>query len=152
MREGIPSIKNAESVHVLLFPEYDASRDNHDLLVEWHAIGEIREAVLKALEEIRQAGVIGNSLEAKVRIKADAATASLLQRHESDLRYVFIVSQVAVEESPEALENPKIEVLKADGQKCERCWNYSIEVGQDAQYPTLCERCLPVVREINGIG
>ena len=117
-----------------------------------NAIGEIREAVLKALEEIRQAGVIGNSLEAKVRIKADAATASLLQRHESDLRYVFIVSQVAVEESPEALENPKIEVLKADGQKCERCWNYSIEVGQDAQYPTLCERCLPVVREINGIG
>ncbi len=149
MYEDLPPGAGAESVHILLFPEYDASKDNEDLLVEWHALGEIREAVLKALEEIRQAGVIGNSLEAKVTIRADAATRALLKRHEFDLRYIFIVSQVVVEEGSESQEDLEIEVVKADGRKCERCWNYSVDVGEDIQYPTLCERCLPVVREFD---
>jgi isoleucyl-tRNA synthetase len=41
-----------------------------------------------------------------------------------------------------------IKVAKAPGQKCERCWNYSTQVGEDAAYPTLCERCSPVVHAI----
>ena len=41
-----------------------------------------------------------------------------------------------------------VEVKKADGAKCERCWNYSIRVGEDAKYPTVCERCSPVLREL----
>lgn len=107
----------------------------------------MRETVLKALEEARQRGMIGNSLEAKVSLRAYGETAELLQRHESDLRCIFIVSQVVLtkDQTKEALQ---IDVSKADGKKCERCWNYSLELGMDKEYITLCERCLPAVREI----
>jgi isoleucyl-tRNA synthetase len=90
--------------------------------------------------------MIGNSLESKVVLSASGETAELLQRHESDLRYIFIVSQVELkrDETKQAIQ---IEVLKADGRKCERCWNYS-EIGQDNEFPTLCERCAPAVRAI----
>jgi isoleucyl-tRNA synthetase len=40
-----------------------------------------------------------------------------------------------------------IGVGKAEGHKCARCWNYSEEVGKDAEHPELCERCAPVVKE-----
>jgi isoleucyl-tRNA synthetase len=40
----------------------------------------------------------------------------------------------------------QMEVLKADGHKCERCWNYSVEVGKDSAHPTLCERCVPAIK------
>jgi isoleucyl-tRNA synthetase len=44
----------------------------------------------------------------------------------------------------------RVEIKKADGQKCERCWNYSVHVGEDAEYPTVCERCSAVLKEIEG--
>ncbi|NWG12175.1 MAG: isoleucine--tRNA ligase [Acidobacteria bacterium] len=148
MYEGLRS-RPAESVHVLLFPEYDPSLEDAPLLEEWEKLLKIREAVQKALEEVRQAGTIGNSLDARVSISAGDAAAALLLRHQPDLRYVFIVSQVEVKQdaglAPEAV---RVTVDKASGAKCERCWNYSPEVGRDAGLPMLCERCLPVVRSM----
>jgi isoleucyl-tRNA synthetase len=44
----------------------------------------------------------------------------------------------------------RVEIKKADGQKCERCWNYSTRVGEDKNYPTVCERCSAVLKEIEG--
>lgn len=38
-------------------------------------------------------------------------------------------------------------IARADGSKCNRCWNYSTHVGSDSQHPELCERCLPVIKE-----
>jgi isoleucyl-tRNA synthetase len=148
MYEGHPSGSQAESVHTLLFPKNDLPRDAECLVAEWEKLRSIRESVLKSLEEVRQAGTIGNSLEAKVIVHAAGETAELLRRREADLRYIFIVSQVAVVEDPGAKEGLQIEVLKAEGQKCERCWNYSVEVGRDKAYPELCERCVPVINEI----
>jgi isoleucyl-tRNA synthetase len=145
MHVGLDSQK-AESVHLLLFPQQDDLQTDERLLNEWDKLREVREAVLKALEESRQRGMIGNSLESKVVLSSSGETAELLQRHESDLRYIFIVSQVELKKDA-AGKAIQIEVLKADGQKCERCWNYS-EVGQDKDFPTLCERCVPAVREI----
>jgi len=60
------------------------------------------------------------------------------------LRYIFIVSQVEVREG-DAL---KVEIRKADGKKCERCWNYSVRVGEFETYPTVCERCVEALNEI----
>jgi isoleucyl-tRNA synthetase len=148
MHEGRPPESRSESVHTLLFPKYEPLPDEESLLAEWEKLKEVREAVLKSLEEFRQSGTIGNSLEAKVRIHASGETLAILRRHESDLRYIFIVSQVAVEDDPSAKEAPRVEVMKADGLKCERCWNYSVEVGLDAAHPTLCERCLPAIKEM----
>jgi isoleucyl-tRNA synthetase len=108
----------------------------------------VREAVSKALEEVRQQGGIGNSLEAKLTIRASGQTHALLSRHEADLRYIFIVSQVTLEQAPAAADGLQVGVARAEGSKCERCWNYSVHVGRDAAYQTLCERCAPVVARI----
>jgi isoleucyl-tRNA synthetase len=45
-----------------------------------------------------------------------------------------------------------VEVSKADGTKCERCWNYSTHVGDDPEYPTVCERCAAVLKELEAAG
>jgi isoleucyl-tRNA synthetase len=148
MSEGHPPENRAESVHLLLFPKYERMKDEEYLIAEWEKIREVREVVLKSLEGVRQTGVIGNSLEAKVLIRASTRTAELLRRHEADLRYVFLVSQVAVQEDSAVNDGLQIEVAKADGQKCERCWNYSAVVGTETDYPTLCERCILAVKDI----
>ena len=115
-------------------------------MAEWEKLREVRESVLKSLEEVRQSGDIGNSLEAKVHIRCSREWVSLLKRHEDELRFIFIVSQVTVDEA--AGEDLHIHVSRTDGEKCERCWNYSLDVGKDSEYPTLCERCVPVLREM----
>jgi isoleucyl-tRNA synthetase len=148
MYEGLASTDRAESVHTLLFPKYVQERVTESLMSEWERIRQLREPVLKALEEVRQTGVIGNSLEAKVRIQCSGEVAALLRRHEDDLRFIFIVSQVVMDEKDDVKDGLKVEVIKADGGKCERCWNFSVNVGSDAGYPTLCERCVPVVRDM----
>jgi len=145
MYEGLDG-KPAESVHVLLFPRCEQGHEDQVLLDEWDKLLAVREAVSKALEEFRQTGRIGNSLDAKVIISAGSAAAALLQRHLPDLPYIFIVSQVEIEEDQgAAVESVKAAVSRADGAKCERCWNYSVALGADPKLPALCERCLPVV-------
>jgi len=148
MYEGYNPQERPESVHVLLFPEYQELHDREELLAEWEQLLEVRQAVSKSLEELRQTGAIGNSLEARVTLRADEKTAELLRRHAHDLRYLFIVSQVQVEEAPAS--ELQIEVGRAEGAKCERCWNYSAAVGSDAGFSTLCERCVANVHEMYG--
>ncbi len=150
MYEGRTAEERADSVHELLFPKHQASGEEEHLLAEWDKLREVREAVLKSLEGARQSGMIGNSLEARVVLRASGETAALLRRHAHDLRYIFIVSQTAIEETTGSEESLQIEVFKADGRKCERCWNYSVEVGNDTVYPTLCERCVPAVNAMCG--
>jgi isoleucyl-tRNA synthetase len=153
MYEGLGSVDRPESVHLLLFPAHEDSRVNPQMLRAWEGLLEVRDMVLKALEEVRQQGLIGNALEAKVKVRAGNGKGELLKLYAPDLRYIFIVSQVALECDPQTGASVlDIEVSRADGNKCERCWNYSAEVGKDAAYPTLCERCAPVVREIAGAG
>jgi isoleucyl-tRNA synthetase len=100
--------------------------------------------VLRALEEARTAKSIGSSLEAKVVLTADKDTTMFLMDYFRELRYLFIISQVEVHEG-DAL---KVEIRRADGQKCERCWNYSMHVGEFQKYPTVCERCAEALGEI----
>jgi isoleucyl-tRNA synthetase len=119
----------------------------------WTALRSVREEVLKALEEARTAKVIGGGLEAEVSITAPEPLFSVLSQHADQLRYLFIVSAVTLQ--PGASGNVSssgisVKVGKAPGLKCERCWNYSTHVGEDAKYPTVCERCSAVLREIEG--
>lgn len=147
MHQGRRPGSHAESVHTLLFPEYKPAHDREELLREWDQLMQIREVVSKSLEEVRQTRAIGNSLDAQVTVASGTDTAALLRRHAEDLRYIFIVSQVHVEESGGNDAPLRSSVSPAEGEKCERCWNYSVRVGSDPDLPTLCERCLPVVRE-----
>jgi isoleucyl-tRNA synthetase len=117
------------------------------LSAEWERLFAIRDEVLRALEEARVAKQIGSSLQAKVGLAASGSAFELLQKHREDLRYLFIVSQVELEEAKN-VETVRIKISAADGTKCERCWNYSTLVGESARYPTVCERCVAALTEI----
>jgi isoleucyl-tRNA synthetase len=147
------------SVHLAKFPAAaeilgDASVPPEDpqQKSDWATLLSIREQVLKPLEEARAQNQIGKSLEAQVRLTATDPLYSLLERHKDDLRYLFIVSQVHLERgvSGNGTGHLQVEVKPAEGTKCERCWNYSTQVGKDLNYPTVCERCAPVLRELEG--
>jgi isoleucyl-tRNA synthetase len=76
---------------------------------------------------------------------------SVLAHHRDQLRYLFIVSAVTLAQgSGNGTGGVHIEVKKADGAKCDRCWNYSTHVGEDKNYPTVCERCSAALKEIEG--
>ncbi|MBV9610374.1 MAG: isoleucine--tRNA ligase, partial [Acidobacteria bacterium] len=91
----------------------------------------------------------GSGLEAAVLIRAPEPTLAILKRHERQLRYLFIVSQVTIEPAPSGngASGLRVEVTKAQGAKCERCWNYSTRVGENQAYPTICERCSAALEE-----
>ncbi len=118
----------------------------------WTQLRSVRDEVLKALEEARNNKLIGTGLEAQVQLTAAEPLYTLLKHHETQLRYLFIVSHVETRlaASPDGgADGVKVEVKKADGQKCDRCWNYSTHVGEDKTYPTVCERCSAVLKEIS---
>ncbi|MGC2542921.1 MAG: class I tRNA ligase family protein, partial [Candidatus Sulfotelmatobacter sp.] len=148
----LPNVTNrAESVHLALFPspgdsapEADSKSDE-----EWTTLRAVRDEVLKALEEARNNKLIGTGLEAQVTVTSSDPAYAVLARHTDQLRYLFIVSAVnLVQGSGNGTSGVHVEVKKADGLKCERCWNYSIHVGEDKTYPTVCERCSAVLEEI----
>ncbi|MCA1574406.1 MAG: isoleucine--tRNA ligase [Acidobacteria bacterium] len=148
--ETLPADKTqqrAASVHLGTFPEANQQTDT-SLLSEWNRLFEIREDVLRALEESRTAKLIGSSLEARVEISAAGGAYELLERYKNQLRYIFIVSQVDVLPSEEGASGAVIKIHCAAGEKCERCWNYSTRVGESSRYPTVCERCAPALDEI----
>ncbi len=140
--ENLPYQK-LESVHLAEFPKVSGA-DNSQLLSDWERIFSIRDEVLKKLEDARGAKIIGSSLEAKVILTVDKDTTYFLLNYYEDLRYIFIVSQVEVHEG----DKFNVEIQKADGEKCERCWNYSTRVGESEKYPTVCERCVAALSEI----
>jgi len=143
--------RREESVHLASFPAAaeiatDGSAQSDE---DWKALRAVRDDVLKALEEARNNKLIGTGLEAQVSIAAPDALYEVLHRHESQLRYLFIVSAVNLTHGAgNGTGNVQVEIKKADGQKCERCWNYSIHVGEDKNYPTVCERCSAVLKQI----
>ncbi len=140
--EDLPGQK-LPSVHMAEFPRMPDA-DSSELLASWERIFAIRESVLKALEEARNAGAIGSSLMAKVVLTVDKDTLFFLTQYFDDLRYIFITSQVEVHQG----DGFAVKIEKADGEKCERCWNFSTRVGEFERYPTVCERCYPVLLEI----
>jgi isoleucyl-tRNA synthetase len=150
--EGSP-----ESVHLARFPEpqeltgpLPAGFDAAGLQSEWSSLLIVRDEALKVLEVARTDKQIGTGLEAQLHVSAPEPLYSLLHRHRDQLRYLFIVSAVALEKSAAANGDTGllIAVSKAQGAKCERCWNYSTHVGEDKSYPTVCERCSAVLAEI----
>jgi isoleucyl-tRNA synthetase len=111
----------------------------------WKGLFKFREELLPMLEVRRQAKVIGKSLEAKVRViqGANDTAAALLKDPVTleDFRELLNVSQV------EIVADPKAElVVHADGQKCERCWHWELDVGSNAAHPTICARCVEAVQ------
>jgi isoleucyl-tRNA synthetase len=141
----LPNLQGREaSVHLAQFPKPEELAPNADSSIQsdWEMLLALRPEVKKPLEEMRNRKEIGSDLEAQVTIAASEPTYSVLKRWEKDLRYLYIVSQVKLTQAAGNGSTPiSVTVAKADGTKCERCWNYSTRVGEDEKYPTVCERC-----------
>jgi isoleucyl-tRNA synthetase len=154
--ENIPgALDEAKSVHLTEFPAYEEAWRDDDLLKRYERLFEIRGAVTKALEEARVADLVRRSEEAKITITAPPETKAFLESFckggkggegGEDLRFVFIVSKVELREGA----GPSVKVDKADGEKCERCWHYTTDVGADARYPGACRRCATNLDEMLG--
>jgi isoleucyl-tRNA synthetase len=150
--------RSRESVHLELFPEVPREWLDERLEREWDRLLEVRREVAKALETARQQGGIGGNLEARVVfVSAPEDLPALLRDKRALLATLFIVSQAGFEPSGrdalvhyESQEIPGlvIDVERAAGRKCERCWVWSERVGESAQHPTLCERCVPVIARL----
>ncbi|HEY8972991.1 MAG TPA: zinc finger domain-containing protein, partial [Burkholderiaceae bacterium] len=91
----------------------------------------------KAIEEVRQAGGVGSSLQAELTIAANAEDRALLASLGDDLKFVTITSAVTVVEGDELV----VTVTPSTSPKCERCWHWRADVGADAAHPTICGRC-----------
>lgn len=147
--------KDAESI---LLSNWYGNNDRYideELEVKWDQIIKIRKEANKSLEKARQGEnrIIGNSLDAKVLIKLnDEGMAMLLQENRKLIEEVLIVSslEIAAEidetfTEAEEIEGMFVKVLHADGEKCERCWKYSTELGTLEEHPTICPRCSGVL-------
>jgi len=141
-REG-----KAESVHLTQFPEIKNEYLDEGLNERWERIWEIRAVVTKALEEARKEKKIGLSLDAQVHLHLPEKEYQFLKAHETELKSIFIVSSVTLRPVEGREEKGvRAEVLRADGEKCERCWNYDVSVGKDPEHPTACGRCVEALK------
>ncbi len=149
-----------ESVHMAVFPvaeefqrAFDEARSK-----DWERLLVLREGVLGSLEGARKSKQITAALEAKVVLRASGADLALLKKYASSLPALFIASQVEVLPADHPIQpgvtppTHHVNVERAEGKKCERCWNYSTHVGASADYPTICERCVAALAEIERGG
>ncbi|EGQ2968656.1 isoleucine--tRNA ligase [Staphylococcus pseudintermedius] len=138
-----------ESVHLTNMPAKEEV--DQALLDKWNTFMALRDDVNRALEAARNEKVIGKSLEAKVKIGKSPSfdTLAFLEGF-NDLHQLFIVSQVELVEDTkgEAYQHGTIEIAKADGEKCARCWNYSESLGSVGELDDLCPRCQEVVKTL----
>ncbi len=138
------------SVHLADFPRPDPTLVDAGLAADWERLLDVRAAVTKALEALRQRGEIGHSLEASVRLGAADGLGTLLESRRALLADILIVSavellpagQLAAEST---LPGLAIEATRAGGQKCARCWNWRSDVGSDPRFPSVCGRCAGVL-------
>jgi isoleucyl-tRNA synthetase len=123
----------------------------------WSQMMSVRQQVNKALELQRAEGALRGSLDASVTLYADAFLAEQLRALGDELRFVLITSEVTVadwESAPQAAMEAEGLALRivaepARSEKCERCWHRRPDVGEHANHPALCGRC---VSNIEGPG
>lgn len=119
-----------------IFPKQSPG-ERQILLDKWQAIRAFREVVHKALENQRQVGHIGSSLQAEVQVIAPKTLYSFLSSLQDELQFALIVSQVSIIMG----DTLTLHVLPSQHNKCARCWHFHPSVGQSTTYPTLCNRC-----------
>ena len=159
-QEGWSALPGKRSKYVFTSEYYDLPEAKDEQLDQawWDSVIATRTSVSKALENARNEGVVKSGLEASVTLYADEALAATLNQLGNELRFVLITSSVAVkpvsEKSNTAVqsemgENLWIDIAASVDEKCERCWHRLPDVGQHAEHPTICGRC---VENVDGTG
>lgn len=136
---------DVESIQLNNWPLSHPEWCDETLAARWEKLLDVRDIVLKALEEARNRKEIGQSLQAKVVISATGETFDFLLENIHLLPTVFICSQVEMTTGGSG-DPMSVSIKPADGEKCERCWNYSDSVGNEADHPTVCARCAEAIR------
>lgn len=131
-----------ESVHLNDMPEAPTYEFDSKL---WELFFDVKDDVFKALEEARNEKVIGSSLEAEVKLNLGEKYKPVQEQLEKFLHQLLIVSKVEFtnDETLPKASTIKVEVLKSNGHKCNRCWNYVDELDGD-----ICHRCSEILKEI----
>jgi isoleucyl-tRNA synthetase len=153
------SLEQADSIHLVDFPEPDPALTDDALAARWEKILKMRGEVTRALEKARAEKVIGHSLDAQVNLYADEAWQEFLRPYAGNLRSIFIVSDVSLaprtDTDPESeatgLEGLSIRIAPAPGVKCERCWVYDASVGEDEEHPGICLRCRNSLKQVSEV-
>ena len=156
--ETLPEVlKDRESVLLTDWYKENDEYLNPEIENKWVEIIKVRKEANKSLEKARQGKdrIIGNSLDAKVMLHStDAEIQKFLVANREKLELALIVSEVEIVENidetftkGEEATDLYIKVLHAEGEKCERCWKYSKEIGKDPEHPTLCPRCASVLKK-----
>ena len=139
-----------ESIHLADFPQDVAALLDPALDERWTRLMKIRDAVNRALETARQAKTIGNALGARLRLGAGGADAALLEHYRDDLPMLFIVSEVRLGPAPGDGAELAIEVERAEGEKCPRCWRFVKAISAGPATAGLCERCAAALSGVAG--
>jgi isoleucyl-tRNA synthetase len=130
------------SIHLEEFPKVEAYTDA-PLLKTWEALLDVRETVNAALEEKRKNKVIGTSLGARVLITASGPIGALLTSRRDDLPMLFNVSDVSLTiVATDSADQVRVEVEKAPGVKCARCWRFVPSVRSEPDCAGICDRCV----------
>ena len=137
--------KEASSVHLSDWPDpkmFSVSIDEK----QWAAFFKLRETTLKALEEKRTSGTIGNSLEGSLTLTFQDRALEPLKEFFSELLVVSVAEGILSKgKGPEV----GVEVRRAQGEKCQRCWRYPGDVGSDSKHPGICQRCVRAVEAVD---
>ncbi len=111
---------------------------------DWDRLNEINTVALKALEVARDDGQIGSPLDAHLIISAGKDTHDFLSQFSEELRFLFITSSVdlRLDDNNESNDEVRVEVNKSNDEKCGRCWHRQQTVGDSAEHPEICGRCI----------
>lgn len=151
--QNMPDMHKNGVISVLLtnWAKTDSSWNNPNLEADFSKILKAREVVTRAIEPLRADKKVGSSLEVAVYIKSDDE--KVLRMAESDLADIFITSQAYLTDSAPSdvlneysEEGTTVWVVKAEGEKCERCWKFR-KLGEHAGHETLCSDCFEAINE-----
>jgi isoleucyl-tRNA synthetase len=143
--EFIPGMPEGESVHATDWPVNSFCRTD-DERHAWEKLMGLRELVLPRLEEARQAKLLGKSLEAAVVLRGPAEQMPVGASELASLQELFNVSRLEIQADDAG--TLRVEVSKAGGTKCDRCWHWETDVGSHAGHPLLCGRCVNAVSAV----
>ncbi len=144
------------SIHLDAMVKLNPEWEDKNLSETWETIRSLRSEVTKALEEARKDKLIGHPLDAALAIKLpDTGMKTIVEKLDERLNDIFIVSTAVVVNEidgdayqSEEIEGLAIQVTRATGEKCARCWRFDTTIGNDADHKTACERCAAALKKI----
>jgi isoleucyl-tRNA synthetase len=143
---------NVNSVHESIWQLHPFEMTQMEKKIWDFVLLERETEILPELEKLRKNKIIGKSLDASISLKVNGRFEREFGGLAEELRELVNVSQLKIEHLDEPIpanEDGTMDriIAKADGQKCERCWHWETDIGQNTEHPTICGRCIEAVKQ-----